>query len=210
MPFDDTVITCPWVRERVDDYVDGADGGLAPEERAAVARHAGACASCRAEIDAADAVLRELRAFPLFEAPDAVIAGAQSALAGERVLLFPGRSRGPAAIARWIPAAAAAAAIIALVATARWSDPVRTARGSLAEARVERAARETFFALSYVNRYARMTGRIVTTDVIEKRLVGTMERAVDREVMDRGVTPPLRRAMGRSGIVETESPLERS
>lgn len=210
MPFDETAITCAWVRERVDDYIDSADGDLSPGAREAVARHAAGCDACRAEIELAAAVVRELRAFPVFAVPDRVIAAAAAAIgpAGGARRHVAQHARG--GLVAWVPAVAAAAALVVLVATARWSGPIATASGGFAEARVERAARETVLALSYINHYARMTGEIVTGDVLEKRLVGTMERAVDRQVIDEGMAPPLRRAMKETGIVETRSPHERS
>lgn len=202
----DTPVDCTWVRERIDDFVDGSDGDLTAAERAAVARHTSACSACRTEIDAAAAILRELRAFPTHEAPAALVAAAEAAIEGEGVLA-PRRAAGAL---RWIPSLAAAAALVALVATARWSGPAPTESIGLSEARVERAAREAMFALSYVNRYARMTGRIVADEVLEKRLMGTMGRALDHEVIDQGIAPPLRRALQKSGFVETLPPHERS
>jgi hypothetical protein len=210
MPFDETTITCAWVRERVDDYSDGAEGDLSREAREAIARHAALCDACRAEIELAAAVVQELRAFPLFAVPDRVIAAAAAAIGAEDSTQRFRPERARAGLLAWVPATVAAAALVVLVATARWSGPVATVSGGFAEARVERAARETVLALSYINHYARMTGEIVTGDVLEKRLVGTMERAVDRQVIGEGMAPPLRRAMKETGIVETRTPHERS
>jgi len=100
--------------------------------------------------------------------------------------------------------------LVALVATARWTSPVTTVSSGLAEARVERAARETVFALSYVSRCARMTGEIVADEVLEKRVAGTVGRAIDAGVVEHGLNPPLRRAMKKSGLVETKPVHERS
>ncbi len=201
------MVTCAWVLEHAEDCVDGPDGGLSPVERDALSRHLAACEDCRGEIAAAHAVLAGLRALPTFDCPPGVIEAA------ERSIGATGRARpvlrDPRAWLRWGPAAVAAAALVALVATARWAPPPAVDTPA-AEAGVEQAARETMLAFSYVDRYVRRTGEIVATDVIQKRVVGTVERTLDRDLIERGVAPSLRRAMGKSGIVETIPPRERS
>jgi hypothetical protein len=210
MPFDDRTMICAWVRAHVDEFVDGAEGGLEPAERLAMEAHASACPECRAEITAAQGLLRELRALPVHEAPAAVVAAAAAAIASEqRVVPLRGPQARPGVL-RWIPAAAAAAIIVALVATARWSGPITTVSSGFAEARVERATRETLFALSYLDRYTRMTGEIVTDAVLERRVLGSMERALDDGLIEPGLNPSLRRAMKKSGFVETKPAHERS
>ena len=210
MVLDDATVTCAWVQARVEDYLDGADGSLAPEERSALARHAARCASCRVEIDAARTLLSELRAFPVFEAPPAVIAAAERAIAAPgRVVPLRGTGRARAVV-QWAPAAVAAAALLALVLNARWSGPVATEPSALADASVVRAARETELAFSYINRCARITGDIVAGEIMEKRVFGTVERAIDEGVVNRGIAPPLRRVMKKRDLVETNPPQGRS
>jgi len=206
----DDAATCAWVRERVEDYVDAPDGGLSPLERAAIARHSAGCAACRAEVDTARALLQELRAMPEYAVPESVIATAQAALAEPRAVIRLLPVRTPSRAVRWAPAALAAAAVVLLVVTARWSGPVATEPSALADARVERATRETMLALSYVSHYTRMTGEIVAAEIMEKRVIGTVEKAIDRGVIDRALAPPLRRAMRNSDFVETNPARERS
>jgi hypothetical protein len=161
-------------------------------------------------LDAATAIARELRALPVYAVPERVVAAAALAIEREnRVVPLHARAGGVARALRWLPATVAAAAVLLLVATARWSAPVVTVSSGLAEAQVERATRETMLAFSYLNQYARMTGEIVAVDVLEKRVMGTMERAVDREVLERGLATPLR-AIRKPKNVETEAPRERS
>ena len=206
MQFDDSTLTCARVRDRIDEFVDGVDGGLAPGEWAAIEAHVSACDACRREVTAARALLAELRAFPVLEAPASVVAAAAATIASARRVIPMQRpaARSHGAL-RWIPAVAAAAIVVALVATARWSGPITTAGSGFAEARVERAARETVFALSYVNRYARMTGEIVTDEAL-----GSVERAIDAGAIERGLSPSLRRAMEKSGLIETKPAHEHS
>jgi len=200
---------CTWVRRHIDEYIDGVDGGLTPDEQSAIARHATVCAACRTEIDAARAVLRELRALPVLDVPAAVIAAAEASLSAAGDLRKrPRITRMP--VLRWIPAAAAAAAVLVVLATARWSAPIRVESSGLAEARVERAAREAVLALSYVGRYTRMTETIMEDEILERRVLGTVERVLDESILERGLEPPLRRAVRKSGFVETNPGHERS
>ena len=200
---------CTWVRRRVDEYIDGVDGGLTPDERSAIARHAAVCAACRAEIDAARAVLRELRALPVFEVPAAVVAAAEASLSASGAMRTRPRMAGMHLVL-WIPAAAAAAVILAVLVTARWSAPIRAESSGLAEARVERATRDAVLALSYLGRYTRMTETIVEDEILQRRVLGTVERALDESILERGLEPPLRRAVKKSGFVETNPGHERS
>ncbi|MDH4037781.1 MAG: zf-HC2 domain-containing protein [Candidatus Krumholzibacteria bacterium] len=205
------LVTCAWVRARIDEFSDGAEGGLGPGERAAVEDHAKGCAPCRAEIEAAHVLLNALRALPVHEVPASVVAAAEAAIASaDRAVPVPHpRARQRGAV-RWLPALAAAAGIVVVVATARWSDPVVTVSSGFAEARVERATREAVLALSYVNRYARMTGQIVTDEVLERGVVGSVERAIDTGVIAPRRNSSLRRALEKSGFVETKPEHERS
>ncbi|HEX5133467.1 MAG TPA: zf-HC2 domain-containing protein [Candidatus Krumholzibacteria bacterium] len=210
MPFDASRVTCAWVEERIDAFLDGDDGGLAHAERDAVETHAATCPACAREVAMAARVLAGLRAFPNHPVPASVLAAAERAIAEPpRIVAAPAPARSRFRIVDWLPATLAAAALVALVATARWS-PAPTPRADLAGAGVAEAARETVLALSYLNRYARMTGEIVTDEILEKHLVGTVERTLDNEVFDGSIVPPLRRAVEKSGIVETKPPHERS
>lgn len=206
----DDRVTCAWVRERVEDYVDAPDGGLPPRERTAVARHSAGCAACRAEIETARALLQELRSMPEYPVPESVIAAARAELDGPRDVVRLRPSRGTAVWLRWAPAALAAAAVALVVTTARWSGPVATEPSALTDAEVERAARETMLALSYVGHYTRMTGEIVADQIMDKRVIGTVEKALDDGVINRGLTPPLRRVIRNRDFVETNPAHERS
>lgn len=216
MTFDDRNVSCAWTAARIDAFVDGdASDGFPPAEREAVERHVETCAACRARLGAAVRIAAELRALGTFDVPDAVIARAEEILDAEnptpvRVAARPRRINPGLS---WVPAAVAAAAVAVMILTAHWSQPPRTEPAMDAQtAEVQRAARETALALSYVTRYARYTGRIVEDDVIEKRVIGTMERAIEssRDDVDDSVTPTIRRAMEKSGIIETKSGGRRS
>jgi anti-sigma factor RsiW len=181
-------LTCDWVLEHVDDYIDD-DGALSAAQRDAVDRHAAHCAACQDEIRAARAVVQTLRGIPQVPVPASVIDAAERAIQ-PAVCVVPMVAPRPRAI-RWVPSIVAAAALVAVIATAQWTP--RTPPEPLAsEAQVEAAARETLLALSYVNHSARRTGDILTREVLN------------------GTLPPIRRAMEKSGIVETKSPAGRS
>ncbi len=207
MTFDDLKPTCAWIAERIDAFVDD-DPDLSVQERDAVGRHLDGCAACRAEVDAARRIASELHAFERADVPASVVERAERAIAspGSHTPATP-RTHRLRSILAWAPAAVAAAGLAGLIATARWSDVPRTEPIGGDTIAIERAAAETVLALGYVNKYARYTGRIVEDDVIGKRVIGTMERAIEssqQDVIDRDVTPPIKRAMEKSGIIETK------
>jgi anti-sigma factor RsiW len=104
-------MTCADALDRLDDYVDGA---LPEGEGAEVLAHLRGCEACRAEETLLRAILEEARALPKERAPqrDLWPAIAQEIAGTGKVAAFPAR---PAARRVWIPALAAAAAVILAV-----------------------------------------------------------------------------------------------
>jgi anti-sigma factor RsiW len=163
---------CEWIRDRIDAYVDGIESDLPAAEHAAIARHASACDACAQEIAFARRVRDELRSLAIPSAPPSVVARAQTQAESPRARVVPLRPRLFAR--RWIPAVAAAALLVA----ALWVESDR--RRAAHDVAVENAARETALAFSYLNKYARRTGTIVEDDVIERRLLAPVEKAIEK------------------------------
>lgn len=175
---------CDWVRDRVDLYVDRAPESLDDGERALVARHAAGCAACARDIEMAARIRNELRSLPAPALAADVIARAEREIAGV-VPIGPRRSP-----RRWaVAVAAAAVAGVATVALLRPAgDTIDTAATAPDAQAVEMAARDAALALAYVGKYTRRTGHIVEHEVEES----------------------MRRALERSGMIETKPPVDRS
>ncbi len=213
MALDDMNATCAWVDEHLDAFLDGEAGGLDVREREAVRRHIASCAACRELAADAERTIAGLRSLPVFDVPGAVVERAARAAGAldtpRRVRIGSPRL---ASIARWVPAAAAAAALIAVIATAHWSQTPVSEPSPAERAAVADAARETLLALSYVQRYAHYTSHVIEDRVFEQGVIAPMERALDasqQRIIDNGVVP-VRRAMKKSGMIETKSSPERS
>jgi anti-sigma factor RsiW len=119
---------CAEVRERLDDYVEGA---LEGEERGRVAAHVAACAACRAEAEGLASLLAEAAALPREIRPprdlwSGIDARLWDATVGGPVL----SARRPAAgLPRWALAAAALALVVVSAAvssllTRRWDEAI--------------------------------------------------------------------------------------
>ena len=150
--------TCAWVRDRIEEFVEGE---LGDAERTAVAGHASACPECEREIALSRSIRAELPALPVFALPPAVVERAEARIA-----------RGRFRSARWaaVVATTAAAAAAAWLA---WPGPARPPRapdGTAADpAAVEAALRDLKLAFAYVDRY-------VVRALEESGLVATRSR----------------------------------
>jgi anti-sigma factor RsiW len=163
---------CEWVRERLDGFVDGE---LDAAERAVITRHCAVCAACTRELEMAIRVRRMLRTLPAFEAPAHVVdAAEQRALASNVVPLRARRAR----VFRLGAAVAAAAVIVASM----WFGVERRAAHDVSDAEVRRAAAEVALAFRYVDRYS---DGVVRDEVLEKRVMPRIERAVSRDATSR-------------------------
>lgn len=122
-------MTCHDVRERLDDYVDGA---LAPDETASVDVHLAGCDDCRAEQRALRALLAGAASLPRESSPRRDLWPGIAARLRPNVASFPRR------VAVWRPAtlAAAAAVLVALSSAVTW----RVARGPEARSTSNRDA----------------------------------------------------------------------
>ncbi|MCI0452977.1 MAG: anti-sigma factor [Candidatus Latescibacteria bacterium] len=164
---------CEWVREHLDAFLDGADSDLAAGDSERVARHLASCAECRAESAFAQRVRAGLRGMEMTAAPAAVIERAEREIGSTRGRVVALRPRG--GMRRWAPAIAAAAV---LVVVATWSE--RSRRAQAERVAVEQAAREAAVAFAYLNKYAQRTGDIVEADVIGRRFVAPVEKAMEK------------------------------
>jgi anti-sigma factor RsiW len=164
--------TCEWVRDRIDAFVDGAESDLADDERADVARHVASCIECAEELALARRVGAELRAMAIPAAPPAVVERAQAHVASERDRVVRLRPRDRAR--RWASIAAAAVLLIA----ALWIEGDR--RRAAETVAIEQATYDAAVAFAYLSKYARRTGDIVEDEVIERRLVAPVERAMEK------------------------------
>ena len=162
---------CEWVLEHVEAFVDGE---LGAGERAAVTAHCATCAECMREMDLAIRVRRELRALPSFNAPAHVVNAAEreSVATPDNVVPITTRRRTRTVVR---VAAALAAAAVVVTGTVVWQH----SRGpQYSEADVRRATAEMAMAFNYVDRYS---DGVVREDVIEKRVMPRIERALSRD-----------------------------
>jgi tetratricopeptide (TPR) repeat protein len=106
-------MTCQDVRERLDDYVDGA---LAEPEKLSVGTHLASCAECRDEERALRALLADVAALPREKAPERDLWPGIAARLRPNVAAFPRR----AALWRPVTLAAAAAVLVALSSAVTW------------------------------------------------------------------------------------------
>jgi tetratricopeptide (TPR) repeat protein len=153
-------MTCHDVRDRLDDYVDGA---LAPDEAASVATHLAGCASCEAEERALHALLSSAAALSRERAPERDLWPGIAGRLRPNVASFPRR------VAVWRPAtlAAAAAVLVALSSAVTWRIANRTEPRDAAD-RDAGAPRVTLVALTPAadlleaeREYARATSDLV-------------------------------------------------
>ena len=173
---------CEWVSDRIDAFIDGVESDLSDAERLRVAGHLESCDGCARELALAERVRDGLRGMDFSSAPESVVERAARALeAPANVVRLPHRRRPRAA--RWVPAAVAAALLLAAV----FLESDRRRRVASSPVAIETAARDAALAFAYVNKYTRRTGAIVEDEVIEQRLVVPMEKAMEK-----------------SGVVETK------
>ncbi len=185
---------CAWFRERVDLYVDGE---IAGEELESFETHVAGCETCRSELELARRVIGDLRSLPDLACPDRVV----DAAAGRIDLTAPGPRR--ARFWDWLggkglftlrPALAATALVVVVAAVyvasnhgVLWHGPDTTlvsvgsgfSQQELEE--IEAAQEGVEIAFAYVGKYGCKTGIMVTNEVIEERVVGTVRKAMERE-----------------------------
>ncbi len=157
---------CEWVLEHLDAFVDGE---LGEGERAAVTAHCSTCGECSREIDLAIRVRRELRSLPAFKAPAHVLNAAEREANITNVIPISTRTRSRKLIR---VAAAVVAAAVVVVSAMAWQ---HSREPKYSEADVRRAHAEMAMAFSYVDRYS---DGVVREDVIEKRVMPRIERAL--------------------------------
>ena len=188
----DNYSLCPWTLERIDAFLDDE---LDAVERARVLEHVHRCARCADELALAGRVLAELRSLPAFEAPECVVEAAARAAneiapdPGARVTALPRRRGG---VRRAIPAVAAA---LVLAATALWfvtrqHDDRDLARAGITDAQVKEATAQLALAFGYVDKYSEHAAAIVRDDVIERRVLPRVERAMRKAGLDVTSPPP--------------------
>ena len=167
---------CEWVSDRIDAFIDGADSELSDADRRRVAGHLESCDACARELALLEYVRDGLRGMDFSSAPESVVERAALSLQAPTnvVRLHPRRRPRPA---RWVPAAVAAALLVAAVFLE--SDRRSRQAASSPEA-IATAARDAALAFAYVNKYARRTGAIVEDEVIKQRLVAPMEKAMEK------------------------------
>jgi anti-sigma factor RsiW len=162
---------CEWILERLDAFV---DDDLGADERAAVAAHCAGCTDCAREMETARRIRDELRALPALAAPAHVIDAAEhAARAGaSRVIPIPGRRN-----TRRVRTALLVAATVAVVGAGAWFATHKQAahEQQISDADVRHASAELALAFGYVDRYS---GGVVREDVLRKRVMPRIERAL--------------------------------
>jgi anti-sigma factor RsiW len=199
-------LNCEQVRDHIDEYLDGSlDAGT----RAGLEAHGAGCVRCARELRLAHRVHAELRALPALAAPGGVVdAAAQAAARTPRVVTSPVR----ATQRRWISVVAAA---FVLVAAATWLniDHRRTPEPEFTAAEVRRAREELALAFVYVDRYSSRAADLLRDDVLERRVVPRVERALassGEAAIHDALVPGLRRVIGDTTRDVTSPTPERS
>jgi anti-sigma factor (TIGR02949 family) len=166
--------TCAWVRDHIEELVEGE---LGDAERTAVARHASGCPDCSREIGLSRILRAELRAWPVFALPPDVLERAAAEIARSDSQRVARRTRWRS-LARGRPGArragvaAAVGAGVAIAAWFGWRGPADTPNEPepLADrAAAEAALRDLKVAFTYVDRY-------VVRALEESRLMGVRSR----------------------------------
>jgi len=207
----DTTHRCSWVRERIDSWLDGAEGGLTAAEARLIESHAGGCPACAAEIELARRCRETLAGLPSFSPPAHVVNAAARAARGPRGNVVPMTVRRPSRVRTLL--VVAASALVVVTGTALWRAQRATpVEETLTAADAEAAALEAALALAYVGKYTQRAESILVDDVIGLRIVHPVQRAfsTSRTSVDDAVVPGVRRALNASGIGATSNPSTRS
>ena len=197
---------CTTIRDRIDAFVDGE---LEPGERRALETHCAHCESCARELRAAVDIRDALRALPVLTVPRRVIDAAERDVRIPHIVPMPARR----AAHRYVPAIAAALAVIVagawFVSSQRNSSPAP----GYSDAEIRRASEEMALAFSYVDRYSTEAAELLSDDVLGKRVLPRIERAIttsgEAAVHD-ALVPGLKRAVRESGLDVTSPSQTRS
>lgn len=203
-------MNCETAREIIDAFI---DGDLDEPGRAALRRHCDQCGACGRELVLAERVRDELRALPALSAPHRLIRDAGAAARVAPVVPLPVRTRRvrprPAIVGVMAAALAVAAATVWL-ATRRSGD---TPAPAYTEAEVRRARDEMALAFAYVGRYSAESAEILRDDVMARRVMPRIERALvtsGESAFHDALVPGLKRAVRESGLDVTSPPPTRS
>lgn len=154
------------------------DGPSTARPSAELAAHLERCASCRAELELAETVRREMGRLPCFDTPDRVIEAARRQI-GE-----PGAAPRAAAPSRWRrPAwtALAAAAIAAMAVTAVIVGPERSRQAQRpSDDEIARAAAEARLAFALIADATERAEQELRDSVLRDRVLATAVRGVSR------------------------------
>ena len=185
---------CAWFRERIDLYVDGEMTG---EELESFETHLAGCETCQNELDMAGRVLGGLRALPDLACPDRVVDEAAARIDAPAPVPSPVRGRlwgwlGGRGLLTLRPALAATALVVVVAAVyvasnhgVLWHDTdTVTVKSDFTPQELEEieAVQEGVeLAFAYVGKYGCKTGIMVTNEVIEERVIGTVRKAMERD-----------------------------
>lgn len=169
---------CEWAREHMEPYLDVE---LPEAERAAFESHCRSCAACARELSLAIRIRAGLRSLPVFAVPAHVVEQSAREIQAASSNVIPLRAR---ELRRRFALPAIAAAVL-VVAAALWLGTARRQPAGYSEAEIREARAGMAMAFGYVDRYSR---GVVGEDVLEKRVVPRIERAVRRDETD--VTSP--------------------
>ena len=214
-------INCHWVLERIDARI---DDDLVAEEAVAFDRHVADCPECAQELSFARNVVSELRGLPEHPCPPGLVEEAQA-----RARAIAGHASGHAPslrerIAGWFeprievlfrPAMVAMVVVVAAVSVFVISQrqPQEEAGGDYSQAEIKAAALQARVAFAYIGRYSQRTGQLLRKDVMAKRVVPQVERALVESrqvVIDQRLVPTVERAVLDALFVETRNRIHRS
>lgn len=173
------IVSCNWVQDRVEAYVDGE---LQDQALDAVNRHLYDCPVCAGELALARQILNSLHRLPLPAVPSRLAAAVFERIVAERL----SRRR------RWTrlryPTVLAAAAVILMIVGLRLWEKIET-RLSIAVTppvrevnpeELKLAENQAKLAFAYISVVSHQTGLTIRDEIIGKRVAGSVEKSLER------------------------------
>ncbi|NBC17626.1 MAG: hypothetical protein GVY18_09970 [Bacteroidetes bacterium] len=176
--------TSDWIDDRIDAYL---DGDLPEDERAAVEQHLAVHPDAKAEVTLARRVRDGLRALPEPTCPDRVtrtvlaeVHRRQRADRFQRLRAWIERQW----LQFWQPALAMSVLLLLIATALLVGQPPQPSPNAVADAEVQHALDEVRWTLAYLSDVSQQAGASVRDEVLERRVVAPMHRAVHPLVPD--------------------------
>jgi anti-sigma factor RsiW len=167
-------LSCDRVLDLIEPWIDGE---LERGPSLSMKAHLDSCSSCAAELRLAEEIRAGLRAMPSYEPPERLtkaVAEATEPTRAERI-----RRVLASTVLRPVPAAVAAAAVVAVLVIQPWRAPTEV---DFSTSEVARATAETKLALAYVGGVSRRAQSEVRERVIEGESMATTVRQISKSM----------------------------